>query len=280
MPKKKEENVVYDKELQDIYVLQKKLKTTITKIQKTLNAEENSNKIETIVELLNKLYADVDKHIYNDKNDVLYHYKHYFLSIINELEEEKEFNRRQTKPIRTSVKPYNEKVYSKLNYLFRKKAMLTEEEIEEQYERDLENLNQKYNMFIDLIDWLNSNGFSIIPEKTLFCAFLGISVEKYNDMLKKSADSNVRNLFKNIDDYFTTSQFGGLIADSRQSLERIQKTEKYGQEMRQTQPDNLTLVQNNSISYADIMRDVLSQSKTIGIRKNEAIETITEEQKD
>ena len=108
-------------------------------------------------------------------------------------------------------------------------------------------------MFLDLINWLNDNGLSIIPEKTLFSAYLGISVDTYNFLLKNASDSRVRNLFLNIDEYFTTTQFGALISDDRKSLERIQKTEIYGQEMRQTQPD--TLIQNNTanLSYSELM---------------------------
>lgn len=257
---------VEDRELQDIYFIQKKISNLIKKYQKDFMNKEVENKDQEILKMLEKIQSDVEKHIYNDKNDPLYHYKHYFITIIKDLKEEKEFNRNQIKPIKLNLRPYNEKVYSKLNYLFRKKQ-LTSEEIEEQYTRNVDNVNEQYNLFIDLIDWLNDNGFSIVAEKTLFCAFLGINVDVYNELLK-NGDNEIRTLFKNIDDYFTTSQFGSLIATDRSSLERIQKTEKYGQEMRQTQPDSLTFVQNNTLSYNDIMREVLAQGKTAGVLPN------------
>ena len=259
---------VDDRELQDIYYMLKKINNLIKKYQKDYMDKEVENKDQEVLKMLEKMQSDIQKHIYNDKNDPLYHYKHYFIQSIRELNEEKEFCRNQIKPMKVSLRPFNEKVYFKLNYLFRKKEMLSEQEIEEQYSNNCENVRELYNIFIDLIDWLNTNGFSIVPEKTLFCAFLGISVDSYNDLLKNSSDYNTRNLFKNIDDYFTTSQFGSLIATDRSSLERIQKTEKYGQEMRQTQPDSLTLVQNNTMSYTDIMKEVLAQAKSAGLISN------------
>lgn len=265
---------VEDKDLQDVTFIQKKLERLITKYKKDYMNQEVENKDQAILEMLEKMQSDVEKHIYNDKNDPLYHYKHYFIEIIKELKEEKEFNRNQTKPIKLNLRPYNEKVYSKLNYLFRKKQ-LTSEEIEEQYARNTANVSEQYNLFIDLIEWLNDKGFSIVAEKTLFCAFLGISVDVYNDLLK-NGNSEIRNLFKNIDDYFTTSQFGSLIATDRSTIMEIQKTEKYGQEMRQTQPDSLSVVQNNSLSYGDIMREVLAQAKTAGVLPNRDKENIIE----
>ena len=260
--KRKEKNSE-EKEVKDLKYFVAKLNNFLDLYRNTYYRQDVENKDDNILFELEQLLIAIKKHIDDDKKDELYHYKHYFLSLIRELENEKQFNKTQIKPIKTDMQPYNEKAYNKLNYLFRKQGIHTEEEIEELYERDIDNLKNKYNLFIDLIDWLNSKGFSIIPEKTLFSAFLGINVETYNDLLKKSPDMNVRNLFRNIDEYFTTSQFGGLIADSRKSLERIQKTEKYGQEMKQTQPENLNIIQNNSMSYSDLMNMITSKSKNI-----------------
>ena len=116
-------------------------------------------------------------------------------------------------------------------------------------------------LFLDLINWLNDNGLSIIPEKTLFSAYLGISIETYNDILKYASDNEVRNLFKSIDEYFTTNQFGALINNDRKSLERIQKTETYGQEMRQTQIDNMIVNNTMNLSYYELMQK-LEKKKT------------------
>lgn len=252
-----------EKEIKDLQYFVSKLDDFLNNFRNTYYRQNIENKDDILLRELEVLLESVIKHIDDDKKDELYHYKHYFASLIRELETEKLFNKSQLKPIKTDMQPYNEKAYNKLNYLFRKQDILADEEIEEQYERNIDNLKNKYNLFIDLIDWLNSKGFSIIPEKTLFSAFLGINVETYNDILKKSSDVNVRNLFQSIDEYFTTSQFGGLIADSRKSLERIQKTEKYGQEMKQTQPDNLSIIQNQSMSYTDLMNIINNKSRNI-----------------
>lgn len=212
---------------------------------------------------IKNLYDEIDKHINNIKNDILYNYKSEFINIIYDLKYEIEFNRALDKPIKTDTKSYNERAYSKLNYLFRKQRILIDDEAKKLYENDYEMLYEKYTLFLELINWLNDNGLSIIPEKTLFSAYLGISVETYNNMLKYASDINVRNLFVSIDEYFTTNQFGALINNDRKSLERIQKTETYGQEMRQTQPDNLIVNNTTNLSYGDLMLKLAKQRQNV-----------------
>ena len=211
---------------------------------------------------LEKMINEIEKHINSVKNDLLYNYKHYFIDLIETLNQEIEFNRSQIKPIRTDFRPYNEKAYSKLNYLFRKDNILSGEEIKNNCD-DFEWLQNKCNIFLELINWLNDNKLSIIPEKTLFSAYLGISVDYYNDLLNNASDIKIRNLLKSIDEYFTTNQFGALISDDRKSLERIQKTKTYGQEMLQTQPDVLNVNTTNVLSLSDIKKQIESKKKNI-----------------
>ena len=127
----------------------------------------------------------------------------------------------------------------------REKSPILPEITELEVMRHFKELSDKFEVFIELINWLNDNNIVIIPEKTLFSAFLGITVEIYNDLLANSKNEEVKNLFKNIDEYFTTQQFGALINNDRKSLERIQKLKSYGQEMMQTQPDVLKITNNN-----------------------------------
>lgn len=211
---------------------------------------------------LEKMINEIEKHINSVKNDLLYNYKHYFIDLIETLNKEIEFNRNQIKPIKTDFRPYNEKAYSKLNYLFRKDNILSGEEIKNNCD-DFEWLQNKCNIFLELINWLNDNKLSIIPEKTLFSAYLGISVDYYNDLLNNASDIKIRNLLKSIDEYFTTNQFGALISDDRKSLERIQKTKTYGQEMLQTQPDVLNVNTTNVLSLSDIKKQIESKKKNI-----------------
>ena len=237
------------------------------KLKKFLANNFSENKALTVSERelkdnLEKMIVEIDEHLYKNKNDILYQYKSAFISIIDELEEEIEFNRSQDKPLKTDYKIYNEKAYSKLNYIFRKQDILTLSQAEIKY-NDYQILNEKYNIFLELINWLNDNKLSIIPEKTLFSAFLGISVETYNDLLLNSKNEQVRLLLKNIDEYFTTNQFGALINNDRKALERIQKTKTYGQEMLQTQPDVLNVNTTNVLSLSDIKKQIESKKKNI-----------------
>lgn len=250
--------IAEEKEIKDINYIRKKIKALLRLYtdDDVLTYRDKDTK-----DQLEKLISDIDKYI-EKQNDILYSYKKHFVPIIDELNEEINFNKSQIKPIKTDVKPYSEKTYSKLNYLFRKNGLLNEEEARNQY-NNYDNLQKKYEIFLELINWLNDNGLGIIPEKTLFSAYLGISVETYNDLLKNASNSDVRNLFKNIDEYFTTNQFGALINNDRKAIERIQKTEKYGQEMMQTQPDNLNVINNNTLSFTDLMQQIeMKKQKT------------------
>ena len=239
-----------NKEIKNVEYFRKKLNSFLDTYNNeniiTLRDKETRDNVKSLIK-------EIDEYIFDIKNDKLYELKSQFLNIINDLKDELSFNKTLVKPIKININSYNEKAYSKLNYIFRKNKLLSDEEARNVYDNNYDTLYEKYVMFLDLINWLNDNGLSIIPEKTLFSAYLGISVDTYNFLLKNASDSRVRNLFLNIDEYFTTTQFGALISDDRKSLERIQKTEIYGQEMRQTQPD--TLIQNNTanLSYSELM---------------------------
>lgn len=199
-----------------------------------------------------KLINEIEDYIEVIEEDKLYDYKKHFVSLISEMQKEIDLFRYNEKPVKIDTKMYNERAYSKLNYLFRKNKSLNDNEIDEM-KNDYNGLFEKYEIFLEIINWLNDNGFNIIPEKTLFSAYLGISVDTYNDILKNASNNQIRSLFKNIDEYITTNQFGALINNDRKALERIQKIETYGQEMKVTQPDNLIVHNNTKLSYNDIM---------------------------
>ena len=210
-----------NKEIKNVEYFRKKLNSFLDTYNNeniiTLRDKETRDNVKNLIK-------EIDEYIFDIKNDKLYELKSQFLNIINDLKDELSFNKTLVKPIKININSYNEKAYSKLNYIFRKNKLLSDEEARNVYDNNYETLYEKYVMFLDLINWLNDNGLSIIPEKTLFSAYLGISVDTYNFLLKNASDSRVRNLFLNIDEYFTTTQFGALISDDRKSLERIQKT--------------------------------------------------------
>lgn len=247
-------------EIKNLQYFKRKLKTFLTTY---LNDNILTIRDKETKENLEKLIEDIDKHLDNLKNDKMYEFKSQFVGIINDLNEEIAFNRSLDKPIKTDYKPFNERAYSKLNYLFRKQKLLSEDVAKDIYENNYDMLFERYEMFLELINWLNDNSLAIIAEKTLFSAYLGISVDTYNDLLKNASNIEVRNLFKNIDEYFTTNQFGALINNDRKSLERIQKTETYGQEMRQTQPDNLIINNKTQLSFSDLMQEIQKKKQNI-----------------
>ena len=250
-----------DKEISNLKYIRDKLDSFLktyldNKNTITLRDQETRDNLIGLIKEINETLNEV-----LEDNDPSYELKLEFVNILNDLKSEIEFNKSLDKPIKTDIKIYNEKAYSKLNYLFRKQKIMGNDQARNLYENNFDYLYDKYIVFLDLINWLNDNGLSIIPEKTLFSAYLGISIETYNDILKYASDNEVRNLFKSIDEYFTTNQFGALINNDRKSLERIQKTETYGQEMRQTQIDNMIVNNTMNLSYYELMQK-LEKKKT------------------
>lgn len=167
-----------------------------------------------------------------NKDNPIYKYQMSFYDIVNSIKEQKEANKVREKPIRIDYKGLNEKTYSKLNYLFRINKIMSYD-VAKEYYIDSEMVHKKYVEFLQLINWLNDNGLSIICEKMLFSGYLNISVETYNKLLEE-ANEDVRNVLRNIDEGFTTQQFGALISNKKTALETIQRTKKYGQEMETT----------------------------------------------
>ena len=115
------------------------------------------------------LIKEFENHLSNCKKDELYFYKSNLLNIIEDMNAEISFNKSQEKPIKTDLKQYQERAYSKLNYLFRKKRIYTDDEAKNIY--DFKTLSEKYCLFLDLINWLNDKNIAIIPEKTLLVVF-------------------------------------------------------------------------------------------------------------
>lgn len=204
-----------------------------------------------------------------NKDDVIYQYKNSFYDMIREIKQLNYDNRFRDKPVAINYKQYNEKAYTKLNYLFRRNKIMSYE-VAKNYYQNADMLHDRYVSFIDLITWINDNGLSLICEKVLFSAFLNISVDTYNELLM-NANQDVRDVLTNIDEGFTTQQFGVLMG-SKSSMERIQRTEKYGQEMKSTQTESQT--NNNAfiLSLEDLMKRKEIMDKSIGNNKKGVID--------
>lgn len=247
-----------NKIINDELILSKDVLKILNKIRKTYGIKINQTKedkafCDKINEIINKFNETIDTVKNESKNNnILFEWQTEFMEMISSLQSEIQENSMRDKPKYIDFKAYNEKAYSKLNYLFRRKKIMNIDEAKQVY-GNADYLHSKYVEFLDLINWLNDNNLNIICEKNLFSGYLNIGVETYNELFA-NANEDVRLVFKNIDEGFTTQQFGALISNDRKSLERIQKTETYGQEMRQTQTDVQITNNTMAISFDDVMK--------------------------
>ena len=79
--KRKEKNAE-EKEVKDLKYFVAKLNNFLDLYRNTYYRQDVENKDDNILFELEQLLIAIKKHIDDDKKDELYHYKHYFLSLI------------------------------------------------------------------------------------------------------------------------------------------------------------------------------------------------------
>lgn len=186
------------------------------------NEQEDSNLVKSLKYFVNRLNSyiesdlkeadyietrDVESFITNLSNDIsnyidmlnykLLFYKSELIDIINDLKEEILKNDTQRrKPIPIDKKPYYERATSRLMLLFRKQMISSKEEFLSKYNENFSYLKTEFDTFWELIDWLQQNNISVLPDRIMICAYLGITIETYNDILHFCNNKQIKNIFQ------------------------------------------------------------------------------------
>ena len=111
-----------------------------------------------------------------------------------------------------------------------------------------------------------NNGWQVSQGKTTIAGVFRKQISAapgYEQLRVKGLDRAKHYQLANREQKLRVGQFGALINNDRKSIERIQKIETYGQEMRQTQPDNLIVHNNLNLSYNDIMLEVKKKRQNV-----------------
>ena len=132
-------------------------------------------------------------------SDEILQYKTELINIAKEKENEIIANDMREKPKVLDFKPYYERATNKLISIANRKVPFTSEEAMNKYS-DIDYLERKYKDFIELIEWCNNNGFSVIPDRIMFCSYMQITLDTYTNFLN-SADEKIQNIFKAIENY-------------------------------------------------------------------------------
>lgn len=189
---------------------------------------ENISKLKKveIEDELKKIYLDfksllnVDEIIQvsdssNEDVEELENYKSQLYPIIqNYMNDVKTMNYSE-KPIRIDFKRYTELIISKLNIIFRKQQIVLQSHAESLCLNPIY-LEKKYHTFISLIEWINDNGISILIDRILFCSYLNISYEAYDNFLN-SPDETIKSIFSSIENMYISQKLNASEIGTRSS---------------------------------------------------------------
>lgn len=244
---------------------------------------ENSSKLkkQEIIDEVYKLYEQIKSDFFsidipsnNINDDViitpadyeeLEFYKQELRKIIDERENEIEQNKSRLKPMNIDLKPYTERIVSKLNILFRKKQIVLQSQAESLCLNNIY-LEKRYHTFISLIEWINDNGISILIDRMLFCSYLNISADAYDNFLN-SNDETIKSIFQSIENMYISQKLNASEIGTRNStaIRTNLSYSKIGAGLTPKDNDNSINNLNKALSIAEIIR----KAQSLGYNPNE-----------
>lgn len=112
------------------------------------------------------------------------------------------------------AKEYKQKIFTALNIAFRRQIILTTEEAINFYSSNEDILEERINIFLDTIEYINDTlNIAYIPDRLMVCSFLRISAETYQVLLNDpSADISlfVKNQIQNLEEMIISMTMNGL----------------------------------------------------------------------
>ena len=146
------------------------------------------------------LENDINTYIYKLYNDELLIYQSELIGLIADMKIHETNCLCREKPITPNLKPYYEKATSKILSVFNRNIPYTSEEARNKYS-DIDCLERKYKIFIEFIEWCNENGLSVIPDRIMFCAYMQINLDTYQEFLTSGNNEKIQSVFQAIENY-------------------------------------------------------------------------------
>ena len=139
-------------------------------------------------------------------------------------------------------------------------------------------------LIIAHLDYINDNGINIIPDRMLFCAYLGISTDQYQHFLG-SIDENIKAIFNSIEEWIITSKMNSSVIGTRnnQAIKVNLSYDKVGNGLRPN--DNAPINFNTAlVTNEDIMKKMLANGYdgigTVENKKDKVVAEIAEFEKE
>lgn len=235
---------------------------------KLLKKQEIFDELDSLVDTLKKGNFETKKistKNFDTEEDELEFYKKNLQSVIKQRDGAKYNCEYAEKPRKFDAKPFNEKILTKLNILFRKRIFISENEAELNCENYLY-LENRYNTFLDLIDWINDNDFSLLVDRLLFCSFLHIKLEAYERFLV-SSDENIRSIFLSIENMYISQKTNASELGTRNpnATRTNLSYEKVGAGLTPNDNNNTAEAVKDMLNIAEIMR----KARSLGYSPND-----------
>lgn len=169
-----------------------------------------------------------------------------------QIEQEVEMSLRQDKAL------YRQQVFMKLNLIFRRQIVLSEEEAMNFYTRNTRFLKERLNLFYDMLDKVNNEiKVAYIPDKLTACAFFRVSAETWGRLIKDySVKEEVRNTFQSLEEFIISMTSTGVeIGQLKESaIRRMTLKGKFG---------------GNELEYHDSFKDRRPEAITVAEQNQE-----------
>lgn len=112
------------------------------------------------------------------------------------------------------AKAYRQKIFTKINMVFRRQIVLDTEEAIKFYSQDEDTLDERIDLFFKIIEIINDDlNIDFIPDRLIICAFLRISADTYNIILQEpraDISPNLKNQIRNLEEFVISMTTNGL----------------------------------------------------------------------
>ena len=129
---------------------------------------------------------------------------------------------------------YKQKIFVKLNFIFRRQMILTEQEATNFYNDEdyLEFIQDRITALFDVIDYINNDmGVLYIPDKMTICAYFRISADLWSSFIGYgNLNETVRNMFIALEEFIISATTTGVENGFLNSIawKKLELKGKYG----------------------------------------------------
>ena len=146
---------------------------------------------------------------------------------------------------------YRQQVFVKLNLIFRRQIVLSEEEAKEFYENNPFFFEERVNLFYELIDMVNNEiKVAYIPDKLTLCAFFRITAETWDSFVSPYADlkDSIKRVFISLEEFIISMTTTGVEIGQLKPIafEKMKLKGKFG-------GNNIEYHQNPKINSATVI---------------------------